>query len=39
VLKTTMTQKLGKINAVNLKRAHQLLEEGHVVGKLVLEGW
>jgi NADPH2:quinone reductase len=39
VLKTTMTQKLGKINAANLKRAHQLLEEGHVVGKLVLEGW
>jgi zinc-binding alcohol dehydrogenase family protein len=39
VLKTTMTRKLGKINAANLKRAHQLLEEGHVVGKLVLEGW
>jgi NADPH:quinone reductase len=39
VLKTTMTQNLGRINAANLKRAHQLLEEGHVIGKLVLEGW
>ncbi|HLX82030.1 MAG TPA: zinc-binding alcohol dehydrogenase family protein [Burkholderiales bacterium] len=39
VLKTTMTRNLGKIDAANLKRAHKLLEEGHVVGKLVLEGW
>jgi NADPH:quinone reductase-like Zn-dependent oxidoreductase len=39
VLRTTMTQKLGRIDAANLKHAHRLLEEGHVVGKLVLEGW
>ena len=39
VLKTTMTQNLGKIDAANLKRAHKMLEEGHVIGKLVLEGW
>jgi len=39
VLKTTLAQKLGKINAANLKRAHRMLEEGHVIGKLVLEGW
>ena len=39
VLKTTMTQNLGNINAANLKGAHRLLEEGHVIGKLVLEGW
>jgi len=39
VLKGTMTQNLGRIDAANLKRAHQLLEGGHVVGKLVLEGW
>ena len=39
VLKTTLAQNLGKINAASLKRAHQLLEEGHVTGKLVLEGW
>jgi NADPH2:quinone reductase len=39
VLKHTMKQNLGPINAANLKRAHKLLEEGHVLGKLVLEGW
>jgi len=39
VLKTAMQQNLGRINAGNLKRAHKLLEEGHVIGKLVLEGW
>jgi NADPH:quinone reductase len=39
VLKGTMTQNLGKINAANLKRAHKLLEEGHVIGKLVMDGW
>ena len=39
VLKGTMTQSLGKINAANLRRAHKMLEEGHVIGKLVLEGW
>jgi NADPH:quinone reductase-like Zn-dependent oxidoreductase len=39
VLAGTMRQNLGLINAANLRRAHKLLEEGHVVGKLVLEGW
>ena len=39
VLKTTMTQNLGRIDAANLRRAHKLLEEGHVIGKLVLQGW
>jgi NADPH:quinone reductase len=39
VLKSTLAQKLGKIDAANLKRAHKLIEEGHVIGKLVLEGW
>jgi zinc-binding alcohol dehydrogenase family protein len=39
VLRGTMTQNLGPINAANLRRAHKLLEEGHVIGKLVLEGW
>jgi zinc-binding alcohol dehydrogenase family protein len=39
VLKTTLQQNLGTINAANLRRAHQLLEQGHVIGKLVLEGW
>jgi NADPH2:quinone reductase len=39
VLKSTMTRNLGNINAANLKLAHRMLEEGHVTGKLVLEGW
>ncbi len=39
VLKGTMTQNLGKIDAANLRRAHQMIENGHVTGKLVLEGW
>jgi NADPH2:quinone reductase len=39
VLKGTLTQNLGKIDATNLRRAHQMIENGHVVGKLVLEGW
>ena len=38
-LRTTMTANLGRINAANLRRAHALLEAGHVIGKLVLEGF
>jgi len=39
VVKCTHKETLGPINAANLRRAHKLLEEGHVTGKLVLEGW
>lgn len=39
VLRTTMNENLGCIDAANLKRAHQRLEAGHVTGKLVLEGF
>lgn len=39
VLKTTMTQNLGRIDAANLKRAHALLESGRTIGKVVLEGF
>ena len=39
VLKSTLAQNLGKIDAANVRRAHKMLEEGHVIGKLVLEGW
>jgi zinc-binding alcohol dehydrogenase family protein len=39
MLKTTLAKNLGKICAANLRRAHKMLEEGHVIGKLVLEGW
>jgi NADPH2:quinone reductase len=39
VLRTTLEQTLGTINAANLKRAHALIESGTSVGKVVLEGW
>jgi NADPH2:quinone reductase len=39
VLRTTLDQTLGTINAANLKRAHALLESGKSRGKIVLEGW
>jgi NADPH2:quinone reductase len=39
VVRSTLRQNLGTIEAASLRRAHKLLEEGHVVGKIVLEGW
>jgi len=39
VLRTTMDQSFGTINAANLKRAHALLESGKSRGKIVLGGW
>jgi NADPH2:quinone reductase len=39
VLRTTLDQTFGTINAENLKRAHALLESGTSRGKIVLEGW
>ncbi|WP_428376266.1 zinc-binding alcohol dehydrogenase family protein [Lichenicoccus sp.] len=43
-LRTTLyqqsgTQHLGTINAANLKRAHELLESGRSIGKIVLAGF
>ncbi|NML31322.1 zinc-binding alcohol dehydrogenase family protein [Paraburkholderia antibiotica] len=38
-LRTTLGQDLGRINAENLRRAHQLLEGGRAIGKLVLTGF
>jgi hypothetical protein len=38
-LRTTMTQNLGRIDAANLRRAHQQVETGSTRGKLVLEGF
>lgn len=38
-LKTTVGQQLGLINANNIRQAHQLLESGSVIGKLVLAGF
>lgn len=39
VLRTTMTEDLGRIDASNLKRAHRLVESGTARGKLVLSGF
>jgi zinc-binding alcohol dehydrogenase family protein len=39
VLRTTLDQTFGTINAANLRRAHALIESGKAVGKIVLEGW
>ena len=38
-LRTTVSARLGPINAANLRQAHRLLESGGTLGKLVLEGW
>jgi zinc-binding alcohol dehydrogenase family protein len=39
VLKTTVGERYGKINAENLKRAHALIESNKARGKIVLEGF
>lgn len=39
VLRSTLAQHFGRINAENLKKAHALLESGKSRGKLVLEGF
>jgi zinc-binding alcohol dehydrogenase family protein len=38
-LRTTIGETYGVINAGNLKRAHQVIESGRAVGKIVLEGF
>jgi NADPH2:quinone reductase len=39
VIRTTLAETLGTINAANLRRAHALLESGKARGKLVLAGF
>jgi len=39
IIKTTLSQTLGIINATNLRRAHALIEDGHTIGKLALAGF
>lgn len=39
ILKTTLGEHFGTINAANLRRAHALLESGKAKGKIVLEGF
>ncbi|MEC0265414.1 zinc-binding alcohol dehydrogenase family protein [Paenibacillus anseongense] len=37
LLSSTVTQRLTPIDAANLRKAHAMLEEGHTIGKIVLE--
>ncbi|MFL9926296.1 zinc-binding alcohol dehydrogenase family protein [Herbaspirillum lusitanum] len=39
VIKTTLAEHFGKIDADNLRRAHALIESGKARGKIVLEGF
>ena len=39
LVRTTLAENFGSINADNLKRAHALVESGTARGKVVLEGW
>jgi zinc-binding alcohol dehydrogenase family protein len=39
VIRTTLSDNLGRIDAANLRRAHALIESGKARGKIVLEGF
>jgi zinc-binding alcohol dehydrogenase family protein len=39
VLRTTLNETLGTINAANLRRAHELIETNRARGKIVLQGF
>lgn len=39
ILRTTLGEHFGVINAANMRRAHAVLESGKARGKLVLEGF
>lgn len=39
LVRTTLAERFGSINAENLKKAHTLIESGKARGKVVLEGW
>jgi len=39
VIRTTLAERFGTINAANLKRAHALIESNRAKGKIVLEGF
>lgn len=38
-VRSTLTERFGVIHAVNLKRAHALIESGKARGKITMEGW
>jgi NADPH2:quinone reductase len=37
--RTTLTRKLGPIDAANLRAAHQRVEGRKMIGKIVVAGW
>jgi len=39
LLQSTLTKELSPINVDNLKQAHQLVETGHMIGKVVISHW
>jgi zinc-binding alcohol dehydrogenase family protein len=39
ILRTTLKETVGPIDAANLKTAHALVESGKTIGKVVLAGW
>jgi len=39
LIRTTLAERAGTINAANLKKAHALIESGKAYGKMVLENW
>jgi NADPH:quinone reductase len=39
LIRTTLGETLGKIDAANLRKAHALLESGRAKGKVVLAGF
>jgi hypothetical protein len=39
MLQTTHARTLGRIDAQNLRAAHEQVESGHTVGKITLEGF
>ena len=38
-IRTTVNEVISPINAVNMKKAHALVERGDAIGKVVLSGW
>jgi zinc-binding alcohol dehydrogenase family protein len=39
VLRTTLTRNIGRMTAQNLRTAHEVIESGRTIGKLVLDGF
>jgi NADPH:quinone reductase-like Zn-dependent oxidoreductase len=39
IIRTTIGEHFGRIDAANLRRAHALIESGKAKGKIVLEGF